>query len=494
MSKGTVRSSLRDGYSGVRLPYLSQFSPPSRDLTAHTILLRGEPMSSLSMKDCAAFLAILALNLLATVAFASQQGDVPVLTLDDAVQLALTHNRPLQIANLEIDKSRWQVKDTKTKRLPGFQTYVFGSGLLTSPAFNFPRGLFGNVPGSLVPSQNIKVSLSPGATAQVVAQASQPLSQLYKIHLAVRQQQLAVDINDEKYRAQRQSTISNTKQAYYAVLQTECSLEVEQASVKQYEELDRVVLQYISQHVALKSESLEVKAKLAQEQYKVVQLEDTLQTQKEQLNNLLGRDISTPFRTEPIPAESPEEVDLKLAQQNALSQRPEIRQAELTVRQAEYDRGMAKAQYIPDVGLAVHYISLFNVRILPTNIASAGVELNWEPWDWGRRRDDLNQKKVALNQAEYQLRETQSKVLLDVDNCFRKLGESRMLLTVAQAGRQASTEKLREVNDMFQQKTVLLRDVLQQQAAVANAVSQYQQALLAFWSAKAEFERSLGGN
>ena len=55
-----------------------------------------------------------------------------------------------------------------------------------------------------------------------------------------------------------------------------------------------------------------------------------------------------------------------------------------------------------------------------------------------------------------------------------------------------ANEKLREVNDKFRQSSVLLRDVLQQQAAVANANHDYEQALLAFWTAKAEFEKALG--
>jgi hypothetical protein len=38
----------------------------------------------------------------------------------------------------------------------------------------------------------------------------------------------------------------------------------------------------------------------------------------------------------------------------------------------------------------------------------------------------------------------------------------------------------------------LLSDVLKQQAAAAGASDDYQQALLGFWSAKSEFEKSLG--
>jgi outer membrane protein TolC len=39
---------------------------------------------------------------------------------------------------------------------------------------------------------------------------------------------------------------------------------------------------------------------------------------------------------------------------------------------------------------------------------------------------------------------------------------------------------------------VLFRDVLQAQATVAETTHQYQQALLAFWTARAEFEKALG--
>ena len=74
--------------------------------------------------------------------------------------------------------------------------------------------------------------------------------------------------------------IKDVKQAYYAVLQSESALEAAEANLKQYQELDRVVLQRVSQEAALKSDSLDVKAKLAHEQYTLVQLRNTLNPAK----------------------------------------------------------------------------------------------------------------------------------------------------------------------------------------------------------------------
>jgi outer membrane protein TolC len=162
------------------------------------------------------------------------------------------------------------------------------------------------------------------------------------------------------------------------------------------------------------------------------------------------------------------------------------------MRQAEYDRRIAKADYIPDVGIAFNYVSNFNVDVLPRNMTSIGFELKWEPWDWGRRKDIVNQKKVTETQAQTQLHDAQTRVLMDVNTRFRKLEESRMLISVAQAERDAAQQRLREVTNKYEQQAVLLSDVLRQQASAAGASDEYQQALLGFWSAKSEFEKSLG--
>lgn len=125
-------------------------------------------------------------------------------------------------------------------------------------------------------------------------------------------------------------------------------------------------------------------------------------------------------------------------------------------------------------------------------MTSIGFELKWEPWDWGRRKDIVNQKKVTETQAQTQLREAESRILMDVNSRFRKLEESRALIAVAQAERDAAQQRLREVSNKYQQQAVLLSDVLHQQAAAAGASDDYQQALLGFWSAKTEFEKALG--
>jgi outer membrane protein len=216
--------------------------------------------------------------------------DAPILSLADAIQIAVAHNRPVNIAKLEIAKSNWEVAQIKTKRFPAISTYLFASGDITNPMFTFPADLFDN-------KQPQQQKLSNGITGYAFVQVAQPLTQLYQIRLAIREQELSSDLASEQYQGQRQAVVASVKQAYYATLQTESALDAAQALVKQYEETDREATQYLSQEAVLKSDSLEAKAKLAQARYQIVQLRDTLATQKEQLNEILGRDLDVPFRT-----------------------------------------------------------------------------------------------------------------------------------------------------------------------------------------------------
>ena len=423
-------------------------------------------------------------------------GQAPELSLMDAIQIALENNRPVQIAKLDIAKSGWDVAEAKTHRLPEFKTELLASGNINSPAFTFQEGIFGTTNGqpngSPNPSKDTSIPLSRGVTGYALATAIQPISQLYQIHLGIREKQLAADLAGEQYKQKRQTTVADVKQAYYGILQSESALELETALVKEYEETDRVASDYLSKESILKSDRLEVKAQLAQARHQLITIHDDLATQKEYFNDLLARDLDTPFRTQSVPSASSDEMDLKVARQTALQQRPELQEAKINVDRAGIDRSLAKAEYIPGIGAQLEYFTPINTEILPQNILSAGIKMTLEPFDWGRRRDNLKQKDIEVHQSQYQLDQTRSQVLLDVDKTFRKLNENRSMLEVAQAARDAANEKLREVNNQFKQVAVLLRDVLKQEAAVANANHQYEESLLAFWNAKAAFEKALG--
>jgi len=437
------------------------------------------------------FAAVMAGVTLAAVLAAQEQPEV--LTVDQAVQIALANNRNLKIVSLNLDVHAERLAADKTKRLPSFNTYVFGSQLMTPISYTVPPGQFGTYPATgPIPATTSYITTPAKLTALVMARMSQPLLSLYRINLFLKGQELSVEQAKEQLREERHAVVDNVRQNYYKVMQIENEIDSLQASIRQYQELDRITLQYVTEQVALKSENLEVRAKLAHEQLNLLKAQDKLQTAKQMLNDLLGRDLKTPFRTAAIAPVSGKEENLELAEARALEQNPKVGEAAIEVKQATNARQLAKSQYLPDLNLSIQYTSPFGYDFVPTNVANAGFEFRWDPFDWGRRKHDVNEKTINIEQSKLKLTSTKAQILINVGDTFRSLQEARAAVTVAQAKQEASREKLREVTLQYEQKTALLRDVLQQQSAVESANSEYNNAVEEFWSAKANFQKAIG--
>ena len=75
---------------------------------------------------------------------------------------------------------------------------------------------------------------------------------------------------------------------------------------------------------------------------------------------------------------------------------------------------------------------------------------------------------------------------------LRKLQQSGQAVRVAKLEESSAKENLRVSTGRYKFQAVLLSDVLQSQALLAEAAHDYQRALLAFWTAKAEFEKAVG--
>ena len=393
----------------------------------------------ISGRRAAAASILLALSSLGLTLPASGQDDtssVELLTIDQAVKIAVADNRYLKIVTLNLDISKDKLEAAKTRRYPSFGIYTFASQLLSPISFDVPAGQFGTYPGiGPIPATNTSITTPSQPTAYIFATASQPLLTLYKINLHVHGEQLSVQQAAQDIRQQRNTIVNDVRQAYYSVVEIQNVIAATQASIKQYEELDRISQEYVAEKVVLQSELLDVRAKLADEKLKLLQAQDKLQTAKESLNNLLGRDINIDFRAEEDKQLSGPEQDLKVAQDTALAQNPTVKEAEIKIDQADIVRRLAKSEYIPDIGASFHYLSPFGVNFVPTNVMGLGIELNWEPFDWGRRRDTVNEKTVAVEQSKLNLSQTRSNVLIDVNKGFRALQEARMAVDVAARSR-----------------------------------------------------------
>ncbi|HVO60116.1 MAG TPA: TolC family protein [Terriglobales bacterium] len=419
--------------------------------------------------------------------------DAPLLTLDDAVSIALTKNRLVKNSVLEAEKYDFQVSTARSRRLPHFQFAALGGELLQPFDFTFSRGVFGTYPGvGPIPGKQSKVHTPAQPTAYLTGSLDVPLLQQYKIGLGIRATEVGREIAKEDVRAERQKIAAEVRTAYFDLVATQAGVDAAREAVKTLEEAQRVTIRYVAEKTVLKGDALEVDARLIKAQYDLSVAENGLSTQHERLNQLLGRDLETPFRVEFMPEEDTTSLTLEAVRQQATQNRPEIRQAHLKEKQADYDRRIAKAQYIPDLGLAVSYMGIQNVQVLPTNVGVAGFALTWEPFDWGRRRDRIREASNTLAQAHNGAQETESQVGVEVAAKYRKWKESALLLKATRTGHEAAAEEFRVTSNRYSEQSALVKDLLQAQARSTETEYQYQQALSSYWSALADLRRAMG--
>jgi outer membrane protein TolC len=417
----------------------------------------------------------------------------PILTLDEAVTLALQHNRLVKNSALEAQKYDFQVSTARSRRKPQFQFTMLGGELLHPFDFTFPAGSFGTYPGiGPIPSTNAKIKTPAVFTTYLTGSIDQPLTQQYKIGLGIRATELGRDIAREDVRAERQKIAAEVRNAYFNLFAVQASVDAAREAVKTFEEAQRVTVQYVSEKTVLRADALDVDAHLAKSRYELSVAENGLATQREALNQLLGRDVSTLFRVEFIPEQDTSDLTLDSARHAALVNRPECRQAQLKEKQAQYDRRLAKAEYIPDLSLSLRYQGIYNVQVLPQNVATAGFLLTWEPFDWGRRHNKVVEATKTIEQARNGIEETESKVAVEVGANYRKWYDASLLLKASRTAHEAAAEQLRVTGNKYKEQAALLRDLLQAQAQSSETNFQYQQALSSYWSAFAELRKAMG--
>ena len=425
----------------------------------------------------------------------AQQGapEVPLLTLEDAVSIALTNNRLVKNSVLEAQKYDFQVSTMRSRRLPHFQFAALGGELLQPFDFTFAKGVFGTYPGiGPIPSTEAKVHTPAQLTAYITGGMDWPLSQQYKIGLGIRATELGREIAKEDVRAERQRIGAEVRSAYFELVATQSAVDAAREGVRTLEEAQRVTSRYVAEQTVLKGDALEVDARLAKAQYDLSVAENGLATQHEHLNQLLARDLATSFRVDSIPEEDTAALSLEEARQQASQNRPEIREAHLKEKQADYDRRIAKAEYIPDFGVAVSYMGVQNVQVLPTNVGVAGFALTWEPFDWGRRHNRVREKSNTLAQAHNGTQEAESQIGVEVGSKYRKWKEAALLLKATRTGHEAAAEEFRVTGNKYKEQAALIRDLLQAQARSSETSFQYQQALSSYWSSLADLRRAMG--
>ena len=425
---------------------------------------------------------------------AGQQPNLPELTLETAVEQAIANNSSLKNASIETRRTADDLAANRTRRFANTQVTALGAQLITKPSITFPAGSLGVYSATgPIPATNQKIEIARKPAGTVNVSVAQPLSTQYQLHLQLKALELGLEGTRQDQEKTRLELVDQVRRAYYTVVEAQSALDSLQASLPYYQESHRLALENHRKETILQSELLNSDAQLLKIQNAISDASDYVASASEQLNDLMGRDIHTQFRVAAIAEADTDLATPEAMEAEALHNRPDVKKAKLQVQQAAYDTRAKKAEYIPDVSLAFDYYTTANFEnVLPSNLGTVGLSLRWEPWDWGRRHREYQERRAKEEQAKVGVDATQRAVLLEVRNACRQLENTRRQLSLSDASQRAARQKLIEVQEQVKREAALSRDLFEAQSYLASADSQQQQALAAFWKARADLKKAIG--
>ncbi|MES1257557.1 MAG: TolC family protein [Acidobacteriota bacterium] len=421
------------------------------------------------------------------------------LTLDQAIQMALRSNRSLQNAALEATKFDDRRASLKSQYLPSARVFAIGAQPVAPFDFVVGRGALGvdSLSGP-VPSADAKLGSVSRPIGLVAVSVVQPLSSIPTIRKGLGLLDIQRKLADEQTRLERQTLVRDVRQLYYGIEALQSSLRAARESVRLFQEVERVTVQYVEKRQVLDVDHLDAQVHLAKAMESVLDLENQRETLKSKLNHKLGREILTEFTVPETPAAADASLpdalqDPREARQRALAQRPEARQAQLKIEEARAGMRLASAGYDPLI--AAQFIGIESTPVsalLPRQVGIAGVSLTWEPFSWGRKKHDLAVHRQELQEAVNKEEEAKGLIAIDVAEQYRRLQLAAARLHVASLGRQMAAETVRVTQKQYEAEFSLLKTVLQTQASLEGANAEYQRTLSELWMARAEYERALG--
>ena len=414
------------------------------------------------------------------------------LTLTEAVHLAVSQNRALKIARLKVTENEQKKAGERSTYFPQITNQSNALHITELENIGIPAGAFGAVGGASIPTHGITLPQGRRTLISSGTMIAQPLTQLIRIHQANRIAAAEVAVSRDDLKKAENEIALQVHSLYFGILISRLQKQAAEQQTAYSVESLRESEDDVRNGSALKVAAIQGRAGLLESQQGVLTAELQLTDLTTELNDLLGLPLDTRLDLDPaVPAnfeQQPREVYL----QTAWSDNPEILAAEHAVRKARAGVTAAKSAYIPDVTAYARHSYQDGVPFLVRNFGTFGVNLNWDVFDFGKRRATIREREAQLAQAEENLERLKEEVAVGIEKSYNKVQRTRSLVEVANQVLRLRHESERLAQNQLTEGVVLVSERRQATAATYKAEADYLQASLGYLLAWAELEQTVG--
>lgn len=421
-------------------------------------------MRNRRVMQCATALLTASWLLCSSVTFAAE------LSLNEAVDLALSRNPKIKIALKGEEKAKANLDSAKGIQKPSI-----------SASTSMGISDVNDVGSTRNNSNRLQLSL--------------PLYTGGKNEMTIAKAVDTVTSSELGLQLAKENLILETVLAYYKILETQKIVKVDAETVNNYQKHLQNVQQLFAAGSTPKVDLLRSEVELVNAEQNLLKAQNNYDVAVSTLKSIIKMDDN---ETLSLTDEASYTVyDLSLAEciDFARSNRKDLMQSQVALRQAEKDVEIAKSGKLPSVSLGVS--NGWDKQLLPDNdnhSLTASVSASWNIFDGNITNANIKAAEIAVEEAQLTLEKDTDAAELEVREAYLNMKEAEKRFHTTKVAVQKAEEDAYIATEKYRVGEGIMLDIIDAQLSLSTAKTNYIQAQYDYVTYKAKLKNAMGNS
>ena len=404
------------------------------------------------------------------------------LTLDQALEIALSENNTINIADMTIEKSGYAEKGSYAALYPNIN--VSGS---------YQRTLLKQVMVMDMGGQPMEIKVGRDNNITTTASASMPLVNA-SLWESLKLSGMDVELAVEQARSSKIAMVKQVKQAFYAVLLAEKSLDVVANVYDNAQKNYEKTLQRFNVGKASEVERLRAQVTMMNAEPNVSSAENAVLLATWQLKAVMGIDLNTDVEVVGDLNDYTAELLTPYISEDDLSNNSSLLQLGIQGRMLESTIKMQKKQYIPTLAANINYnysaMGDDELRWFPSS--TAALSLSIPVFDGLQKHYTIKQSKISKNMLDLQREDTERNLRIAIRNYNDQMALFVKNYQAANATVEVAQKSYDISEKMYEVGKATMVELNDAQVSLLQAQLTQAQSVYNFMVAKASLDELLG--
>ncbi|MBU0568656.1 TolC family protein [bacterium] len=430
------------------------------------------------MKWLSRAVSIIAIFLLAFSSVSAQSASLNFkepLTLKECVQITLENSSRIAVAKRSLTQAQLEVKDARAGYLPRLDLSA----------------------DYQVDDTHNKIEWTEDHY-EAKASLTETFYDNGKTQARTKQAKARLEADRVDFQKIRDELIFEVTGSYYALLKAEKMLRVKDEGLKQAQaHLDLAKARHRI-GTAPKSDILKAEVGVGSSELDLIEAENTLSLARMTLSNVMEIDLNTPLLVSGAEEIEPIEMALDECLDLALRDRPEIREAEISLRIDEIDLKLARKEVWPSIEVAGSYNidadQLINEYDWDESTGwEIGIKTSFPIFDAGQTRRGVTKARINLENTRTEADQLAKNITLEVKKAYLTLKSQQKVIETTEKQVAQAKESFDAAQGRYKSGVAPMIEVIDAQASLNNARTNYVKAIYDYQMAIFTLNKAMGG-